>query len=110
MEQKLLVILVLLVLLLAGAVISVYFVVKEHDRTTKFDARMQDVVAPVARLPNPADEGMSLTRTVSRLEQIKARAAGLIGVDLQQAETYPIKWWLVPPITLAVDFAILFLD
>jgi tight adherence protein B len=40
---------------------------------------------------------------------LKQRAAGFIGVDLQQAETYPIKWWLVPPITLALDCGIVFL-
>jgi tight adherence protein B len=52
---------------------------------------------------------MSLTRSVSRTEQMKARAAGLIGVDLQQAETYPIKWWLIPPIALGLSWFVIFL-
>jgi tight adherence protein B len=109
MKHELIVVFVLLLVLLLGAAVSVYFVVAEHERTRKFDARMQHVVAPTGRLPNPMDETVSLTRTVSRSQQIKERAAGLIGVDLQQAETYPIKWWLVPPITLAIDLGILFL-
>ena len=58
-------------------------------------------MAPAARVPNPADEVFSLTKTVSRMEQIKEKAAGIIGVDLHQSETYPIKWWLVPPLTFA---------
>jgi len=109
MEHKLLILLGIVLLLLAASVVAMIFVVKGNDRQKKFDARLQDVVAPSARHPNPVDEEFSLTRNVSRSDQIKQKAAGFIGVDLNQAETYPIKWWLVPPITLAADAAILWL-
>jgi tight adherence protein B len=108
-DQKLLILLGLVVVLLVFSLIAVYFVLQAYDREKKFKSRVQDVVYPVARHPNPVDEELSLTRTVSRSQQIKENAARFIGVDLQQAETYPIKWWLVPPLTLLLDFAILFL-
>jgi tight adherence protein B len=109
LERELLFILCAIVLLLAGSVVAVWFVVKGDERTKKFDSRMKEVVAPTARHPNPADEELSLTRQVSRAQMLQEKATGFIGVDLAQAETYPIKWWLVPPLTLALDGAILFL-
>ncbi len=58
----------------------------------------------MARGPTQAtEEEYSLVRTVSRTEQFREKAAGLIGVDMQQAETYPIKWWLVPPLAVLLD-------
>jgi tight adherence protein B len=109
MEHKLFLILGLIVCLLLMSIGALILVVQGHDRQKKFLARLKEAVEPAARHPNPVDEEMSLTRTVSRADMIKERAAGFIGVDLKQSETYPIKWWLVPPLTLGVDYGILFL-
>jgi len=109
LERELFLILTIVILLLACTVVAVYFVVKGDERNKKFDSRMKEVVAPALRNPNQGDEELSLTRTVSRAQQIKEQAANFIGVDLAQVETYPMKWWLVPPITLAADAAIIFL-
>ena len=109
MEHKLFVILVILLVLLALSAISVVFVIKEHDRDKKFKARLQEAVAPAARPTSAVEEEISLTRIISRREQLMERAAAFIGVDLQQSETYPIKWWLVPFLTLGLDLGILFL-
>ncbi len=98
---------ILLLLLLAGG--AMIAVVQAHGQRRKYQTRLENALRTVARLSAAAEERMSLTRSVSRTEQIKARAAGLIGVDLQQAETYPIKWWLIPPIALGLSYFVIFL-
>jgi tight adherence protein B len=40
------------------------------------------------------------------MDQFKDKAAALVSVDLQQAETYPIKWWLVPPLSLLLSIGV----
>lgn len=98
--KELLLLFAVVLILLTLLVVSMIFVVQAHDREKKFKARLDVVVAPQARPSNPADVEVSLTKTVSKIDQIKEKAAGIIGVDLQQSETYPIKWWLVPLLTL----------
>jgi tight adherence protein B len=98
--KELILLFIFVLILLALMFVTMIFVMQGHDRNRKFQARLEGVVAPGERGPNPADEALSLTKTVSRMEQIKENAARIIGVDLQQSETYPIKWWLVPPLTL----------
>jgi len=105
-HEDLILLLVFILILLALCAASVYFVVQEHDRTEKLKARLNEAMTPTVRHPNPVEEQLSLTRTVSRSEQLKEKAANFIGVDLKQAETYPIKWWLVPPMTLALTIVI----
>ncbi len=100
--KELLLLFVFVLILLALLVVSMIFVMQAHDRSKKFQARLDAVVTPQVRAANSADAEVSLTKTVSRMEQIHAKAAEFIGVDLQQSETYPIKWWLVPPLTLLV--------
>ncbi|HQT46280.1 MAG: hypothetical protein B7X08_02510 [Acidocella sp. 20-63-7] len=99
--KELLTLFVFIVILLSLSGVALFFVVKEAEREKKFKSRLHQIIEPSA-LPNPDEEEVSLSRTVSRGDMIKARAASLIGVDLQQSETYPIKWWLVPPITLGI--------
>lgn len=103
--KELLALFVFIVILLSLSGVALFFLVQEVDREKKFKARIQNVVAPLV-MQDVVEEEVSLSRTVSRGDQIKAHAAGLIGVDLQQSETYPIKWWLVPPITLAIALII----
>ena len=93
-------------LLVAISTVSLISVLRAHGRQRKLAARMSLAVQPTGRNAGPVEEELSLTRTVSRSEQMKAKAAGMIGVDLQQAETYPIKWWLVPPIGVAIAWVI----
>ena len=77
MILKELILLFIFVLILLGLIVlTTIFVMQGHDRQRKFQARVDGVVAPVARGPSPADEVLSLTKTVSRMEQIKEKAAG----------------------------------
>jgi tight adherence protein B len=108
MEQKIFIV-VLLVLLLVGVAVATMMLIKEHERELKLKARLGDTLAPAARPTQAQEEEYSLVRTKSRADEIKERAAALIGVDLQQAETYPIKWWLVPPIALLLTGVMIFL-
>ncbi|GLR65896.1 hypothetical protein GCM10010909_05740 [Acidocella aquatica] len=92
----------IIVVLLVLAGIVLVSILQSYDRQQKLQLRMQDVVAPGERSIKTAVEEISLTHKVSRIQELKERAAGFIGVDLRQAETYPIKWWLVPPLTLVL--------
>jgi tight adherence protein B len=94
---------VVLLLVASGVMISV---LRAHKRQQLFASRIDLAVRPVERQPDPMDEQVSLTKTVSRMDQLKDQAAALISVDLQQAETYPIKWWLVPPLSLLVGIGV----
>jgi tight adherence protein B len=99
-------IIVILIVLTSFVWIQLNASIKRRD---KFTARINEAVAPVARPANYVEEQISLAKQVSRADQIKQKAANLIDVDLQQAETYPIKWWLVPPISLAIAYFLVFL-
>jgi tight adherence protein B len=105
--KELVTVFIFLLILVVMSGLAMISVMRSHARQRKFQDRLREVVDPEARPPNPMDEEISLTRTVTRAEQIKEKAANLIGVDLQQSETYPIKWWLVPPLTLAVGLVII---
>jgi tight adherence protein B len=109
MQEKILLVLALAIILLLAAAVAMVMVVQEHDRNEKIKARLQDAVMPTSRPTQAVEEELSLVRSVSRTEQFKERAAGLIGVDMQQAETYPIKWWLVPPLAVLLDAGMIFL-
>ncbi|HUW79508.1 MAG TPA: hypothetical protein VMV54_01285, partial [Acidocella sp.] len=61
-ERNLIILFVIALILVVLCIVSVIFVLKAHDRETKFQARMQNVIAPVARHPSPVDEEISLTR------------------------------------------------
>ncbi len=97
------------IVLLAAITAYAMMIVKENERQEKLKGRLQDTVAPSARPTSQADEDFSLVRTASHIEQMKQRAAGIIGVDLGQAETYPIKWWLVPLIAAGVTWFLMFI-
>jgi tight adherence protein B len=107
--KELIALFVFVVILLALTGVALVWVMQGADREKKFRARLSEAVTPVARHPNPVDEEISLSRTLSRADQLKERAAGLIGVDLRQSETYPIKWWLVPPLNLVAGIIIVLL-
>lgn len=97
------------IILLAAIAAVAMMIVKENQRVERLKTRLQETVAPSARPTSQSEEDFSLVRTISRTEQLKMRAAGLIGVDLKQAETYPIKWWLVPFITAGLTWFLMFI-
>src|ERR1700757_475727 len=107
--QKLLIVLALATILLLLIAVATVLLVQEHDREQKLKVRMGNVISPGSRPTQPVEEELTLVRNVSRMEELKERAAALIGVDLQQAETYPIKWWLVPVLALVIDAVLIFL-
>lgn len=108
MEQKIFIV-VLLLVLLAGVAVSTMLLVREHEREAKLKTRLGETLAPAARPTQVVEEEYSLVRNRSRADEIKDKAASMIGVDLEQAETYPIKWWMVPPISLALTAGMIFL-
>jgi tight adherence protein B len=97
---------VILVLLASFAWASLNSAIKRRE---KFNLRITDAVSPVARPVSYVEEQVSLAKQVKRSDVIKQKAANVIDVDLQQAETYPIKWWLVPPLSLAISYFFVFL-
>jgi tight adherence protein B len=104
--EEILVLAALVLILLAMAALATASVMQGHQRLKTLERRINEAVAPGTAPTNVAEEVLSLTRTVTRLDQIKQQAAAFIGVDLRQAETYPIKWWLVPLLALAMTSAI----
>ena len=105
-SEEIVVLAALVLILLAMAALAMMSVMQGHKRLKKFESRLNEVVTPGARPANVTEEELSLTRTVTRLEQLREKAANFIGVDLRQSETYPIKWWLVPPLALALTLTI----
>lgn len=91
---------ILVLLAIAGALLI--SILHSYDKQQKLKLRMQDAIAPGDSPNKPVAEDISLTHKVSKTQEFKEKAAGFIGVDLRQAETYPIKWWLVPLPTLAL--------
>jgi tight adherence protein B len=98
----------LILFLLIAAVIAAFALMDADKRRKKFDQRVSGAIDPVQKVVL-VEEQVSLSRTLSRREQIQEQAARLIGVDMQQAETYPVKWWLVPPFSLLLTAGIVFL-
>ncbi|MDE2239245.1 MAG: type II secretion system F family protein [Rhodospirillales bacterium] len=107
--DKLFLLLALVILLAALAAVVTLWIASTHRRETKLQDRIKQATVPDALPISTVDEELSLVRTTSRLDELKQRAAELIGVDLQQAETYPIKWWLVPPLAFLAMAAIMWL-
>jgi tight adherence protein B len=97
---------IILVLMASFAWVSLNSAIKRKE---KFNLRINEAVAPVSRPANYVEEQVSLAKQVNRADIIKQKAANLINVDLQQSETYPIKWWLVPFLSLAIAYFFFFL-
>ncbi|WP_298225260.1 type II secretion system F family protein [Acidocella sp.] len=93
---------------LAAAGVAIW-IDADHKRTIKLNDRINRAVLPDAQPISTVDEELSLVRARSRMDELKERTAAWIGVDLQQAETYPIKWWLVPPLAFLATVAIMWL-
>lgn len=98
-----------IVLLIVLAILSLKSVMASMSRKEKFDARISGATTDVQKNTALVDEQISLSKTISRAERLQLQAASIIGVDLQQADAYPVKWWLVPPIALVISWVIVFL-
>jgi tight adherence protein B len=109
MIEELVVLFVFIVILLSLCGLAFASVMKSIARNEKFENRIAGALTDVTKPVSLVEEQISLAKVVTRSEMIKSRAAGFVGVDLQQADAYPIKWWLVPPACLAVSWVIIFL-
>ncbi len=109
MLHELFLLLTLVALLTLATIGVTIWIISGHDRETKLHGRIRRATVSEAQPITTVDEELSLVRTTSRIDELKERAASLIGVDLQQAETYPIKWWLVPPLAFLATAAIMWL-
>lgn len=109
MLHDLFVLLVLVLVLSIAAMGASIWLVSGHGREERLKKRISQAIMPDAQPITTVDEELTLVRSTSRMDELKERAAGLIGVDLQQAETYPIKWWLVPPLAALATGAIMWL-
>lgn len=107
MTTELYVLLAAIAILLLLAAVMATWIMQVDAREKKFHGRVDFVVSPLFRPIDPAIEQVSLAKTVKQSEKIKFIAASIIGVDLAQAETYPVKWWLVPPLTLLISWVII---
>jgi tight adherence protein B len=98
--------LAVMIILIAVATILIITTMRADDRQKKLSERVRYATSLASRSAEQIEEQLPLTRIVGRSEQIQSQIAGVIGIDLQQAETYPIKWWLVPLFTLGVSWII----
>jgi tight adherence protein B len=109
MITELLILFGFIILLLLLAAFSFVSVMNMLSRQQKFESRISSAVQDVKKPSNAAEEQISLAKVVGRSDRLKSQAASLINVDLQQADAYPIKWWVVPILTLTVSWIITFL-
>jgi tight adherence protein B len=109
MIEELIVLFVFIIILLALAAFTLVSVMKSISRKEKFEIRMSGALTDVSKPVSLVEEQISLAKIESRSEILKNRAASFIGVDLRQADAYPVKWWLVPPACLAISWVIIFL-
>jgi tight adherence protein B len=81
------------------------WIIQTDAKEKKLSGRLEFIAAPLLRPDAPAP--ISLSKSERGTERLKQIAENIVGVDLNQAEAYPIKWWLVPPMTLAVSWLII---
>jgi tight adherence protein B len=106
MTQEMVFLLALIGVLFLAAAWMMVWMMRIDAQQKKFSGRLEDVTAPLGRPGRPAAE-VSLSKSDTETERLKLLAERVIGVNLNQADTYPIKWWLVPPITLIVSWVII---
>jgi tight adherence protein B len=106
MSAELIFLFALIVILFLAAAGMMTWMMKIDAADKKFNGRLEFIAAPLARIDAP-EERISLSKSEKETERLKQLAERVIGVDLNQAEAYPIKWWLVPPITLGLSWVII---
>jgi tight adherence protein B len=109
MIQELIVLFALIIILLALAGLAFVSVMQSIARREKFENRVSGALTDFVKSTALVDEQISLAKVETPAEQFRARAAGLLGVDLQQVDAYPVKWWLVPPACVPISWVIIFI-
>ncbi|OYY04747.1 MAG: hypothetical protein B7Y73_03375, partial [Acidocella sp. 35-58-6] len=100
---------VFIIVLLALAGVTFSLVMNSMSRKQKFETRISDATSDNQKPTIIMGDQISLAKVVSRTDLVKSQAANVIGVDLEQADAYPVKWWLVPPLSLGVSWVIVWL-
>lgn len=106
MSEELIFLLGVIVALFLASASIMMGIMKIDARQKRLSGRLEFIVAALAR-PDAPEERVSLSKSEKEGERLKQIAEDIIGVDLNQAETYPIKWWLVPPITFGISWLII---
>ena len=79
-SEEILILAALVLILLGMAALAMASVMQDHKRLKKFESRLNEVVSPGSAPVNAPAETLSLTRTVTRAEQIKEKLTGLLPV------------------------------
>jgi len=106
MTEELIFLLVLIVVLFLASTAMMMWIMKIDGAKKRFSGRLEFIASAVAR-PDEPEERISLSKSEKETERFKLLVEKIIGVDLEQAEAYPIKWWLVPPMTLGLSWVII---
>ncbi|HVC63811.1 MAG TPA: type II secretion system F family protein [Acetobacteraceae bacterium] len=93
--------LVLSCLSLAGLGVSGMLVSRSQKTKAKREARMASVGSPRSRMPQVEMSAFTRpARTGNR--SLPAMAAAVFGFDLDRPEQYPLRWWMVLVLALAI--------
>lgn len=106
MTAEMIFLLALIAILFLASAAMMMWIMKIDSAENRFSGRLEFILAPLIR-PDEPEERISLSKSEKGTERLKQLAEKIIGVDLEQAEAYPIKWWLVPPMTLALSWVII---
>jgi tight adherence protein B len=106
MTGELIFLLALIVVLFLAATGMMMWIMKIDGARKKYSGRLEFIASAVTR-PDQPEARISLSKSEKETERFKQLAEKIIGVDLEQAEAYPIKWWLVPPMTLGLSWVII---
>ena len=88
MTTELAVLIILAIGLAVASVLLAGWIFRIDAREKRLAARMNFVMGPLLRPLDPADDQISLAKSVNKSEKIKARAAELINVDLNRSEEH----------------------
>jgi tight adherence protein B len=105
MTGELIFLLALIGVLFLASMAMMMWIMKIDGEKKRFSGRLEFIVSAVTR-PDEPEARISLSKSEKKTERFKQLAEKIIGVDLEQAEAYPIKWWLVPPMTLGLSWVI----
>ena len=106
MTGELLFLLALIVVLFLASTAMMVWIMNIDAEKKRFSERLEFIASAVTR-PDEPEARISLSKSEKETERFKLLAEKIIGVDLEQAEAYPIKWWLVPPMTLGLSWVII---
>jgi tight adherence protein B len=106
MTHELLTVAAVLATLVVAVAIALITIARENKRQKLLRERVALIIGEIVSPIGKNDGAILLTKSVGNLEQLIVRAAAAIDVDLNQTETYPIKWWLIPFISIALSWLV----